>query len=437
MAKTNDKIAVVIHNYIQCLNVLPGIEELIKQGYHVDIYGLLTMDDTGFQDLFNDVIKQLRKKGYHVYNETKDINYKILLEPYESSLVINAKYRIRYRYSQITAKPNKVYLPLLYMRYDCILCSGKYAARLLNNYTNTEIVGDLKYINFKKKDYKKGKKVLLYLPTYGKESSIELIVDELKRLREEYYVIAKIHHGTCFLKNEIGRIDEVAKNVDESYDLHKELKDLLEISDVVLTDNSASVFDAIYNNVPVAVFTNDINQNKLGDFNTIQYELNKEGILPYTNDPKKISTILKEALSDNVVKKQNEWNKNNFEHSKDPLKDFVRIIEKYLKDDIDIQSFHLRRQLHEDFLELYNNNGKLKQQLESEIEKHNKEVEELKNNNVEVEKKYSEIHSEYERLKEINNNLEAELKDYRKGKLYKVATKLYKIKNGGKKRKKI
>ena len=219
LKKDNKKIAVVIYNHIQCLNILPGVEELIRLGYEVDLYCPKTNDKTGFQDLFDDNIKDLRKKGYKVHTKANNTLYKILLEPYEDpDLVINSKYKIRYRYSQITGKPNVVLKPFLYLRYDCYLSSGKYESRLINNYTNTEIVSDLKYITFKKKNYNKSKKVLVYLPTYGKECSIDLIIDELNNLRKDYYVITKIHHGTCFLKNEIDRIEKIKNSVDEFYD---------------------------------------------------------------------------------------------------------------------------------------------------------------------------------------------------------------------------
>ncbi len=439
--KTNSKIAVVVYNCVQLLNILPGIEELIKLGYCVDFYGLLTDDKTGFQDLFSDVINQLRKKGYNVYTKARKIKYKILLEPYESNLIIDAQYKIRFRYSQITAKPDKVYIPYLYMKYDCILCSGPYSARLLNNYTNTEIVSDLKYINFKRKKHDKGKKVLLYLPTYGKECSIDLIAEELNKLRNDYYVIVKIHHGTKFLVDEAKRIDKVKVNVDEFYDLHKELKELLEIADVVLTDNSASVFDAIYNNIPVAIFTNDINQNKLGDFNTIQYELYKEGIIPYTQDINKIPDILKKSLSSKIIQKQNEWNEKNFYHSKDPIKDFVKVIEKYLNDDIDRQSYLLRRKLHDDFLYYKDYSEDLWTRLDIEYKKTaeqgvtiNNLNSTINNLNTTINNLNSSISEKDEKISNLESEieeLERELSYYRDGKLYKLAKKVYQIKNGG------
>jgi len=398
----NKKIAVVIFNYIQYLSIMPGIEKLIEKGYDIDFYcDEAKGDETGFYNLFADVRNALLQKGHKVYTKSQKIKYKILLEPYINGLGLEGEYNLRYRYGPITAKPNKVYIPSFFIKYDCVLCSGTYEARLLSNFTNTEILADLKYVGFKKKNYHKGKKVLLYLPTYGEESSIELILNELKKLRKKYYIIAKIHHGTSFLKNESERSNLIKDAVDEYYDSHKELKDLLEISDIVLTDNSASIFEALYNNIPVATFSNDINQNKIGDFNSIQYELYKEGLLPYTNNTRKIKDILEETLSKKIVLRQRQWSKKNLVYSKDPIGDFVKIIEKYYTDKIDRQTYLLHRLLRSDYDE---------------------KVDKLDGLTKECEKLHNEL-----------NSCVNELKNYRTGKLYKIATRIYKIKNGGKK----
>ena len=303
-------IAVVVLNYIQYINIIPGIKELIKKGYTVDFYCPKVKNNEGFEEMFVDARNFLKKEGYNVYEQTQLINYKVLLEPYpEYNFEFNAKYLIKYRYGNISAKPSIVYKPENYIKYDCILCAGEYDSNYLNVFSKTFNTGNMKYINFRKrKERKKSKKTLLYLPTYGDGCSIDEIVDELKALRKEYYIIAKIHHGTSFLKNENERIEKLKSHVDEFYDYHKELSELLEITDIVLTDNSGSIFEAIYTEIPVAVYCDDINKYKLDGFNCIQYEMQKEKIIPYTNEKKQIKKILKEALSDKYYQKQKEWN---------------------------------------------------------------------------------------------------------------------------------
>lgn len=427
-------IAIVVLNYIQYINVIPAIKKLIKKGYTVDFYCPKIKSDDGFQEMFEDARKFLLVEGYNVYDKTQPIEYKVLLEPYpEYSFDFKAKYFIKYRYGNISAKPSIVYKPENYIKYDCILCAGDYDANYLNVFARTVKTGNMKYINFKKrKDRKTSKKNLLYLPTYGDGCSIDEIIEEINNLRKEYYVIAKVHHGTSFLKNETERIEKIKNSVDEFYDYHKELSELLEITDVVLTDNSGSIFEAIYTEIPVAIYCDDVNKFKLDGFNTTQYEMVINEIIPYTNNKKEIKKILKEAQSNKYYQKQKEWNKQNFYHPKNLTNDFVNIIESYLKDEIN----HRYHEMHNILKKEYYGNKKLIEKIY--IEK-NEEINKLETekNNIKLE-----LEKSKEELEIIKENLNDEKKEreilnkkiyyYETGLLYKIAKKIYEIKNGGK-----
>ena len=186
----NKSVAVVILNYIQYINVKSGIDELIKRGYKVDIFCSEINSSDGFGQMFDDTAQLLKREGYKVYRDLNNKKYKVLLEPYPC-MEIDAVYRIRYRYGMISAKPNIVYLPKNYLMYDAVMCCGKYDSNYLKAFTNPLVVGNLKYNSFKRKKHNYKKKVLLYLPTYGGESSINSIIEQLPKLRENYHVIAK------------------------------------------------------------------------------------------------------------------------------------------------------------------------------------------------------------------------------------------------------
>lgn len=424
----NNRIAVVILNNIQFENVKLAIEEFNKKGYQVDIYCQDSDSVIGFKELFDDNVKTLKEQGYKVYRKEQNKKYKILLEPYPS-MNIDAKYKIRYHYSTISAKPDIVYgHPEKYIYYDAILCGGKYDANYLSVYSKTYLTGNFKYNLFSKKKYNKRKKVLVYLPTYGTCSSIDLIGNYLSNLKDDYYIIAKIHHGTSFLKDEEKRIDIVKNNVDEFYDLHKDLSELLSIADVVLTDNSGSIFEALYTNTPVAVFSNDINQNKWGSFNTTQYELYKEGILPYTNKLEDIKKILKEAQSSKVKKLQREWNNEYLYHPVNQVEDFVNIVENYMNDNIDKRYYDFHNEFRNIYFKLVDNN----KNNEDLILNKEKLIENLNEN---LNSKNNEI-SEYKKMidnyQQENTYLKESLNYYQTGKLYKIVNWLYRVKNGGK-----
>lgn len=438
-----NNIAIVILNNIQFINVKPVIEILTNKGYPIDIYCPDTNDETGFKELFLDNVNNLKRLGYKIYRKVqKTKKYKVLLEPYPC-VDIDSKYKIRYHYSTISAKPNIVYAhPENYIKYDAILCGGKYDANYLSIYSKTFVTGNTKFINFKKKRIKSDKKVLLYLPTYGDCCSIDLVGNYLSSLKDEYYIIAKIHHGTSFLKDESSRIETVKNNVDEFYDLHKNLSELLSVADVVLSDNSGSIFEALYTYTPVAVFSNDINQNKWGGFNTTQYELYQLGILPYTNKLEKISDILKQAQSDKIKKMQKKWSNENLYHPENQVFDFVNIIEDHINDKVDKRYYDFHNEFRIHYFNLFNenisNNNKIKN-LNFQIENNNKEIEEYKNNICDCKTEINNYKTKIDNYQKQINDYETEINNYQKqinyyetGKLYMLAKFLYKIKNGGK-----
>ena len=439
-------IAVVILNRIQYENIILGLKELKKHGYSVDIYCSDGGDDkSGFADMFNDIAEHCKSGDFTVYRKPDpNSEYKILLEPYPA-LNINAKYKIKYRYSNISAKPNIVYKPENYIMYDAILCSGDYDSNYLSVFSKTYKTANLKYHNFKKSELRKSnKKHLLYLPTYGEESSIEEIIDVLDDLKQQYYIIAKIHHGTNFLVNEHNRISLLKDKVDELHDSHTPLPELLKITDVILTDNSGSIFEGIYTEIPVAVFCDDINKNKTGIFNTTQFELFKDGILPYTNNPNKIPDILNSALSEDIIRKQHEWNQKNFYHPEDPIIDFVNVIESYLGEDFDKRYYQMHKVFKDSYYTYINTTKKQMCDLNNQILVLNSQISTLGDQISKLQASLVEQQSINNDLLNNINSLNLQKDDllyqidfltrqvdyYNNGALYKFAKKIYKLKNG-------
>ena len=413
----NNNVAVVILNYIQYINVKPGLDELIKRGINVDIFVPDTDASDGFKEMFDNTLELLKENGYKVYRKVNKKEYKVLLEPYPC-LDIKATYKIRYRYGTISAKPNLVYYPYNYLKYDCIMCSGKYDSNYLKAFSNTALVGNLKYINFKRIKHNHEKKVLLYLPTYGNVSSIDMIIDQLDDLRKDYYVIAKVHHGTTFLKEEKKRIELLKNKVDEFYDCFKDLSELMSFADVVLTDNSGSIFESLFLKIPVAVFCEDINANRLENFNTTQYELYKKGILPYTNDKNELKKTIKMAYSNNVLKKQKKWADDNLHYLSNPQKEFADLVVGYLNDKIDYRYYNFHKVFSNDYYKLLNERDSL-----------NKKVSDYYYNEIELNGKIQQLTADLNGIKEENNILKDKLHVYENGKLYIICRNFYSVIN--------
>lgn len=395
-------VAIIIENLVQFHSLKLCIKEMKKQNISVDIYVPCAEWDEGFNNLFENTYNILNQLGYSPLRfNNLNIKYKILLEPYPiDNLGIQYDYRIKYRYGPLTAKPNPVYLPKNNLCYDAILCYGPYEANYLRIYSEPLIIGNLKFSNYKRenKNTHHKKLHLLYLPTFGEASSLDEIYDSLLSLKKEYYIMTKFHHGTSYLKNEEKRIEKIKEISDECYDQNDDIVELLSKADVVLSDNSGAVFESIYAEVPVAIFAKNINK-KLENFDTHQYYFVNKGIIPYTDDKKNISTILKKALKKETIKKQVALKYELFYISDNPIEDFINVIKKYLNNEIDLRYKSLR----DVFVKEYYNN---------QSEQAN-EIQKLKEQNYKLQQD----------IKRINLNFPC----YENGILYKISGNIYKL----------
>ena len=320
--------------------------------------------------LLDETYEFIKTKGYSPIRDIKEKKYKILLEPYSTDHYffpeeIDYEFRLKYKYSLISAKPTPAYSINWNIIYDAILCFSKREAEILCAYTKTFIVAPMKYRDFKKIDYRPSDKpVLLYLPTFGDTSSIDNIEKVFKSLKNDYYIITKAHHGTQYHHQEMNRIDILQRSSDEYYTQSTNVTELLERVDVVLSDNSGAIFDAIYAEIPVAIFNNDtLNEQRLGRINTFQHQLVQRSVVPYTNKPNEVGMILNQAK-----RKQREQicEKADFLIEKDVTKEFVKVIEYFLSENRNCNEYYA---LHDVIKETFVTQKKEIENYKSEVNK--------------------------------------------------------------------
>ena len=408
-------LALIVYNLSQFYSVKNGIDALKKAGRTVDVFVPEINDADGFSGIFDDTFSVLSEKGYSPRRDlAENERYKVLLEPYPflNYSDISHDYIIKYRYSLVCAKPDPVFRPETNVTYDAQLVFSPYEARFLSVYSKVEPIGVMKYASPEKRERPvTDKKVLLYLPTYGDICSIDSVVGALSELKDRYYIISKFHHGTSFLCAETERIKLLTEISDETFDHRVSLAELLTVADVVLSDNSGAIFESVYAKVPVAIFTNSLNDRRLGKLDTPQYKLVKKGYFPYAENGSGIAAALERATDRDVAAKQLELREKLFYFPEDPVAGFVEIIEKYLRDDVDRDFKAMHDVLAESFVKNAN--------AASELEIWKKETEELK---IQLEEKTR-------RIEELGLDLENKnraLSYYENGKLYRLAKSLYK-----------
>lgn len=369
------KIAVTIQNFVQYYSVQALIDKLSENNI-IHIYVPTYKSNESYDNMYNDVYSFLKDK-YTVYRTyDKKTRYKIVLEPdnMDPYFIFNYDYKIKYKYFVASSKPQLLYKPMVNLGFDAILCHSTYEQELLSVYALTYLVGRLNYISFKKKT-STNKKTLLYLPTYGVFNTTLDMIDELGKLKDKYNIIIKMHHGTSYLLEEDETRNKLYNAFDEVYDSKTRIEEVLSKADVVLSDNSGAIFDALYNKIPVCIYSNNIEECSYNGIASLQYQLVQEKVIPYTNDVKKVSKIIEECLSSKIISLQNDKSDRLFPlKQSEYLKSNLEVINKFLNDDVNMDRIKFHRVLAQKYATMY---------FESKItiEALNKRVEELSEEN--------------------------------------------------------
>ena len=271
-------------------------------------------------------------------------------------------------------------------KFHGFLCQSTTTSNLLSAYGKTFPVDNLRFFGKKRKVLKHIRPQVLFAPTYNDDDSVDEIVEVIKILKTKYQVVIKGHHGTQFLKENQTKRETLEALADAYYGPETNLSDCILESDVCIFGNSSAIAEAVFAGVPCLIFAHDLDLFKLYDIHTTQFKLVESGYLPYCSNPKHILSTVKEALSKNTIVKQQELNKSLFP------KEYHTGIDGYLA----AINFFLYHPDASDYANL-----------------HDQIINSYKNTIAEKSQTIS--------------NQQSSLEDYQKGKLYKLARKLYKI----------
>ena len=140
------------------------------------------------------------------------------------------------------------------------------------------------------------KKTILYLPTWGELSSVPVYQSALGKLTEKYNVIAKVHHNTDAL--ELKQKVALGKSgLNSIFGASDDLLYLLACSDMVLSDYSGAIFDAVNVRKPVVLLQNQpekLTGQKFG-LESIEYARRHE-IGPIADDPENLAATIEDAF---------------------------------------------------------------------------------------------------------------------------------------------
>ena len=329
----NNNIAIIFDDLTEFFVMQPAVDAIKKEKINLDI---IVPYDSGYNGLAEHTFKKIKELGYSPLTDApKNKTYQILLTPYPKLSILDRIkyiYHIRYPYGAATTKPNPVFQLDWKIQYDALFSFNTNETKFLPAYgVKCYTVPHWSFYNFKKDNKTGAKPVLLVLPTFGEDTSCASHFTEksIKNLKDHYRIIVKAHHATHFQPNEQESIKKLKHLADEFYDSDIAVIELLKKADVVLSDNSGAIFEAICAGVPVALFAKDFNSRQFHGVNTLQQDLINQNLLPHTNTANEILTMLQNI--DKYIPKQKKLKKELFlSIDKDPFSSFINIIKEYL-----------------------------------------------------------------------------------------------------------
>ena len=374
---SKNNVAIIFDDLTEFFVMRSAIDSLIKQKIPVDI---IVPYDSGYNGLAEHTFNIIKKLGYSpIKDVSSNKTYKVLLTPYPGLEILKRLkyvYHLRYPYSAISAKPNPAYLPEWKLSYDGAFSFNTYEPKFLQAYgTKYHVVPYWKYYNFKREKNNQQKPTLLILPTFGADVSCISLFNNttINNLKKHYHIVSKSHHATHFNSDNNDSFKKLQALSDDFYDSDTTIVELLQKSDIVLSDNSGSTFEAICAGIPVALFAKDLNKRHLSIIDTLQYTLAQQKIIPYTNKPSELLPMLQSIKT--YSNKQSALREKLFlKITKDSVSNFTDVIKEYLLKDA---SNDYRKAIHDLLLQKINNYESTINQLNREIDKKQQTINEL------------------------------------------------------------
>ena len=294
------RVGVIVQNYIQYESFKSAIDFMINKGIKVDI--LIPEKDEAeniWDNMYNSFYEYMQSMSYNILRKAPNYQYDILFSTHFIKAFEDVKKTlfVKYRY----ALPAKPWNSLTYRKnylFDVILCYGQMDSQALTNFGKTFNVGNLKYYGFKKQLNKNKKKKIVYLPTYVEDTSSYKVFDELEKLCDKCDVYVKLHHGTNYLQSnkEVATKD---KAKDYSFNIcssETSLLELLQDADLVISDNSGAVGDAVAARIPVLLIPND-KYRRYGEYITFQERLAQKKLAYLLNNISNLTDAVFEAMN--------------------------------------------------------------------------------------------------------------------------------------------
>lgn len=300
---------------------------------------------TPTEEIFDSTASVLANDGFKVVRGADEVilpkdvintHYKVLLSAYMYDWHydnLSITYRIMFPYaSYYFNKPNWTLSRFISNDYmaDALISHATGTKQVTDIFTKTYVLPSLKLMSFKKNVNKSKKPVILFAPTYNETDVSSSFIDAIDLIKKKYALSVRIHRRDSS-KDSKG-LNELYEKADKIYNTEKHsLVSNLEEVDLVISDNSAVLFDAISCGIQVAVFCRDPNLFKYREINTMQYELIKSRDILWAKEPEKIPQLIDKSLRTDMIIKQKKMKDRLFEYETgNPLEAWLEVLMYYI-----------------------------------------------------------------------------------------------------------
>lgn len=186
------------------------------------------------------------------------------------------------------------------------------------------------------------KQTLLYVPTWGELSSFDLYIDGIMSLSDEYNVILKLHHNSDILEKKGSHL--IANQGIKIHGANTDLLDLIYQSDVVISDYSGAIFDAVFFNKPIILLDIPI-EEKMGkgkiDNNSLEFS-HRSQLGVNSTSPYHLRSVVKSVVNDKqkAINLYQKIKKSLFIENKNACDEIIKSINEYWLEKREITQQH-------------------------------------------------------------------------------------------------
>lgn len=259
-----------IYRHLPAAEFIIGERRYKNNALHIDsnerLAAFLSQNGVHWRYYDSEAPQQMRKKFFE--------QYKVIVTPMNLSTAFNDiselvknKLKVRVLYGNAKDLYN---FGLWNADFDLILAYGPYSQKFLETYTRAVAVGnpkfddwfsgslDRNFIGSLRKKLDPAKKTVLYLPTHTIEeplSSFHAAIKELENIEKDFNVLVKLHYLISFDEQE--SVEKLRASGHLIFDENDDILPLLKIADIVVSDNSGAIFDAILADKDIILFETD------------------------------------------------------------------------------------------------------------------------------------------------------------------------------------